>query len=263
MDKSTLLTLNYLYNKLPDTEIETVETRRRVDHEFNMILNGNKRLKKKHGFTSIDEHLAWFEKQKRTSDNFIEVLEKRYEAQKGTKKKGAKTFKIGRFGRKARWTVAASLILLLYAVPQSSWYNSTSADKKVMIIRPQSGIDEEAYLAAVDDGRYAEAVPLLEDEISKGTNVHGDVHFLYAVCQFKLKEFAIAIEHFQKSLRADQATQYEEDAQWFLAVSYLEIGNKEKAVQELKTYISEGYSNIKRKEQATKMVKRLEGWWPW
>ena len=71
-DKTVLFVLKYLYDELPETERETVEIRRRVDLEFNMILNGNKKLKKKHGFTSISKHLAWFEKKRKESGDFIE-----------------------------------------------------------------------------------------------------------------------------------------------------------------------------------------------
>ena len=100
-------------------------------------------------------------------------------------------------------------------------------------------------------GKYDLAVPLLNGIIQKDTS-NITASFYLGITQIELGNFRLAITELTKSLSKPQ--EFTKEAQWYLGLTYLKIGEKSKAIPFFKILSeSEGFYQ----DQAKKLLRRL------
>lgn len=121
-------------------------------------------------------------------------------------------------------------------------------------IKPNISADERMEIAEkmFKDGDYLDARTQFRIIIlnSPGGSLSDKAQFYYAECHFNLKEYILAIAEYEKLVRVYSNSEYVDDAQYKLALSYYKLSpkpaldqtNTEKAIVEFQKFL-EDYPN--------------------
>lgn len=118
-------------------------------------------------------------------------------------------------------------------------------------IKPNISVEERMKIAEkmFKDGDYLDARTQFHIIIlnSPGGSLSDKAQFYYAECHFKLKEYILAIAEYEKLLRIYSNSEYVDDAQYMIGLSYYKLSPKagldqtytEKAVEEFQKFLED------------------------
>lgn len=118
-------------------------------------------------------------------------------------------------------------------------------------IRPNISIEERMKVAEklFNDGDYFEARTQFRIVIlnSPGGSLSDKAQFYYAECHFRLKEYILAIAEYEKLIRMYANSEYVDDAQFQIGLSYFRLSPKaaldqtytEKAIEEFQKFLED------------------------
>ncbi len=134
-------------------------------------------------------------------------------------------------------------------------------------IKPNISTEERMKIAEkmFKDGDYLDARTQFHIIIlnSPGGSLSDKAQFYYAECHFKIKEYILAIAEYEKLIRIYANSEYVDDAQYMIGLSYYKLSPKagldqtytEKAVEEFQKFL-EDYSGSPLAGQVTENMQK-------
>ena len=175
--------------------------------------------------------------------------------------------KRGGASRRPYLQLAASVALLIAAVSfyfvQTNRYSDDQLTAGYFTAYPDrvtqmSGQSEEtigAAMKAYNAGDYAAALSLFET-VPDSSNFAQEVGLYAGICNLQLEDYTTALQDFQEIM--DGQGDYAEAAQWYLALSYVGLGNEAEATRLLNKIVADqAYQHT----QASALLEDLNSWW--
>jgi len=220
--QQTEILMRYLDDEMSGTEKEELEKKLASDESLRAELEGLRTAK---------EAVEMYGLQQRVASVRKEMMEEKPQA---IVRKISNTRRIGRYSL----AVAASIVLIavsviaynFFSLSTDKLYNEKYSSFELSAVRGNNEVQTTGIEKAYEQKNYQEVIALsVKDSIRDRKN-----EFLVGVSYMELNKPSEAISFFNEVIKADQTSihpVYKDEAEYYLALSYLKAGSYDKALE--------------------------------